>query len=77
MKKVNEKKIAVLVGERVRNLRRERGVSQNQLAFEAEISMRQLGRIERGEFNTTFLMLYKISRVLNVSVSEIVNFIIE
>lgn len=41
------------------------------LAIELEIDYRQLGRIERGEINTTILSLKNISEVLQIPISEI------
>lgn len=40
-------------GERVRQLRKAKGLSQYQLAIDANISLNQVGRIERGEINCT------------------------
>ena len=39
------------------------------VANEAEIEYRQLGRIERGEINTTVISLAKLAEALNVDVS--------
>ena len=48
------KKVAlkILFGKRVRELRENRGKTQEQMAFELGTSLRQYGRIERGEVNT-------------------------
>lgn len=43
------------------------------LAAEVDIDYRQLGRIERGEINTTVLSLKRISDVLQTSMSEILD----
>jgi len=40
------------------------------VAHEAEIDYRQLGRIERGEGNTTIISLLKIANVLKVNVGD-------
>ena len=40
------------------------------VAHEAEIDYRQLGRIERGEGNTTIISLLKITNVLKVNVGD-------
>lgn len=64
----NDKEIQVLkrVGENIRLLRIERGLSQFDLASEAGIPKNQIGRIERAEINTTILTLHKIAAALNV-----------
>lgn len=38
------------------------------LAFESEIEYRPIGRIERGEVNTTIISLLRISKVLEIKV---------
>ncbi len=44
------------------------------LSYEAGIEYRLLGRIERGEGNTTVISLIKIAQVLKVDVKELFNF---
>lgn len=44
------------------------------LAHEIEMEYRQLGRIERGEINTTVLSLLKIATALKVSVKDLFDF---
>jgi transcriptional regulator with XRE-family HTH domain len=55
-----------IVGTNVRRLRKERGLSQEELAGEAGIAMRHLGRIERGEGNPTVEIMGKLAAVLDV-----------
>ncbi|SDW41726.1 Helix-turn-helix [Hydrobacter penzbergensis] len=44
------------------------------LAYEADIEYRQLGRIERGEINTSILSLLKISEALGIEVYTLFQF---
>jgi transcriptional regulator with XRE-family HTH domain len=55
-----------VVGENVRRLRLERGLTQEQLAFDAEIDLTYLGGIERGRRNPSILVLSRIARSLAV-----------
>lgn len=55
-----------LIGRNIRHLRKERRMSQEELASEAGLAMRHLGRIERGEGNPTVAMLGKLAEVLEV-----------
>jgi transcriptional regulator with XRE-family HTH domain len=55
------------LGRNVRRLRRERKLSQEDLAFEAEIDRTYVSQIERGVINPSLLVLWKVSRVLGVS----------
>jgi transcriptional regulator with XRE-family HTH domain len=46
------------------------------LSYKADIEYRQLGRIERGEVNTTLVSLLKVSEALEVDLKELFNFTI-
>lgn len=59
------------VGQAIRAIRKEKGISQEALADAATIDRSHLGRIERGERNLTVLNLAKIAHALNAKVSEI------
>ena len=60
-----------IVGANVRRLRKSRGLSQEELAGEAGIAMRHLGRIERGEGNPTVEIMGKLAAVLDVHPGEL------
>jgi transcriptional regulator with XRE-family HTH domain len=77
VKKLNQKRALELLGRQIRKLRENEKTSQRQLAFEAGIGERQMGRIERGEINTTFFVLYKICAALNTTVSDLMKFLNE
>lgn len=59
------------MGRRIRELRQSRGLSQEQLGNLAGIAVSQVGRIERGEINTTLSTLVIIARALDASVQMI------
>ena len=58
------------VGSNVRAIRVSKGLSMEQVANEANIEYRQLGRIERGEVNTTITSLLKIADALKVGIND-------
>lgn len=58
------------IGQRIRQLRSERGLSQEQLALKAEITTAYLGMLERGEKNPTVVIVEKICFALGVSLVE-------
>ncbi|WP_299366714.1 helix-turn-helix transcriptional regulator [Winogradskyella sp.] len=62
------------LGKRIKKLREDSGLSQFELANEAGIVKNQIGRIERGEINTSIYTLKKISSVLKVHISELLSF---
>lgn len=55
-----------IVGENVRRLRHARGLTQEQLAFEAKIDLTYVGGIERGRRNPSLLVLVRIASALSV-----------
>ena len=54
------------VGANVRRLRKAKGLSQEALAYEAQMSMRYLAGLERGEENPSLLFLVKLAEGLGV-----------
>lgn len=59
------------VGVRINGIRKKQNISQAQLAFEAGIPINQIGRIERGEINTSLSTIYYIAKALNVNAFEL------
>jgi transcriptional regulator with XRE-family HTH domain len=57
------------VGNNIRTIRIAKGLTMEALANEANIEYRQLGRIERGEVNTTLISLRKIADALKIDIS--------
>ena len=74
MKYKRNTKAVKLLGKRIRQLRVEQKISQAQLAFEADVRLSQIGRIERGEINTSFSTLVSIAKALDVSLKEFFDF---
>jgi len=58
------------VGSNVRAMRISKGLSMEEVANEANMEYRQLGRIERGEVNTTITSLLKIADALKVDIKD-------
>jgi len=53
-------------GERVRELRRRKGLSQEALALACELDRTYIGGVERGERNISLINIYKIASALEV-----------
>ena len=60
-------------GNNLRKIRKEKGFTMEGLANEAEIEYRQIGRIERGEINTSIISLLRICEVLQIEISSLFN----
>lgn len=70
---IKNKKLVAAIGNRIRELRKEQGIAQEDLANEAEIPLSQIGRIERGETNPTISTLYVLALALKVDLNSIVD----
>jgi transcriptional regulator with XRE-family HTH domain len=71
---VRDKKLLKSFGIRLKELRLKRDLSQEALANEADVPISQIGRIERGEVNTTICTLKKLANALGVSMSDLMRF---
>jgi transcriptional regulator with XRE-family HTH domain len=58
------------LGMRIRELRKQRNLSQNELALQCNFEKASLSRIECGKTNVTILTLKKISEALQADMSE-------
>jgi transcriptional regulator with XRE-family HTH domain len=63
-----------LFGSNLRELRKDKGLSQEQLAIDADIPINQVGRIERAEINTTLFTMRALSKALDIHISDLFNF---
>lgn len=60
-----------LLGYRVRDRRKARGLTQEKLAEVARIDRSYIGGVERGERNITFAMLCQLCRALDCDVATL------
>ena len=60
-----------VVGGNVRRLRLQRALTQEQLAFEAQIDLTYVGGIERGRRNPSVMVLARIAEALGVLPGEL------
>ena len=63
-----------LLAKRLKELRAEKGFTQEELAYEADITLSQIARIETIKANPTVSTMFKIARTLNVPVSTLFDF---
>lgn len=61
----------IALGNAIRDVRKQQGVSQEKLALLAGIDRSYVGRVERGDNNVAVLTLLKIGQALNVSMADI------
>lgn len=61
----------IALGNAIRVVRKQQGVSQEKLALLAGVDRSYIGRVERGDNNVALLTLLKIGEALNVSLADI------
>lgn len=67
-------KINIQFGKRVIELRKIKGITQEELAYRCDIQRSYMGVIERGEKSVTLNTIEKIAAGLEVSVIELMSF---
>ncbi len=63
--------IAKIIGQRVRNFRTEKGLSQEKLAEMSGCHPTYIGQVERGEKNATLESIEKITSAMGVPLSKL------
>lgn len=64
--------LLVALGERVRNLRAQRGLTRKAVATAADVSERHLANLEYGTGNASILVLQQVATALHCSLAELV-----
>ena len=62
-----------IVGGNIRRRRLELGLTQEQVALDAEIDLTYMGAIERGRRNPSLLVLVRVAAVLTVHPAELLS----
>ena len=58
-------------GERVRELRKGKGLSQESLALACDLDRTYIGGVERGERNISLINIYKVAAALGLEAREL------
>ena len=58
-------------GNRLKHLRKERGLSQEEVALRADITTSYYGQLERGRANPSVSLLEKICNVMGIQIADI------
>lgn len=61
--------ILVRFGNKVKEIRKSKGISQEKLAEQSGVDRSYMGRIERGEKNISLTKVYQISNALTIAPS--------
>lgn len=56
---------------RLEELRKERGINQEELASVLKVSRQTIGSLENGRYNPSIMLAFRIARYFNMSIEEI------
>ena len=56
---------------RLEELRKQRGIKQEELANALKVSRQTIGSLENGRYNPSILLAFKIARYFNMTIEEI------
>ncbi|NBK93294.1 transcriptional regulator [bacterium 1XD21-13] len=56
---------------RLEEIRKDRGVTQEELAASLEVSRQTIGSLENGRYNPSILLAFKIARYFQMSIEDI------
>jgi transcriptional regulator with XRE-family HTH domain len=62
----------MLIGARIREIRKAQGLTQEDVAEKAGMDFTSIGAVERGARNSSLKSLFRIAEALNVSLEELV-----
>lgn len=62
------------LGKHIRKVRKQKGFTQEKLAFEIGIEISQISRLERGILNTSVSTIHAIAKELKVPIKELFDF---
>lgn len=56
---------------RLEQIRKEKGITQEELADALEVSRQTVGSLENGRYNPSIILAYKIAKYFNLTIEEI------
>ncbi len=74
MSKTIKRTLLIKLGEKIRKIRKDASLSQEELAHKAKLHRTYIGMIERGEKNITLTNIDKISRALGTEIKKLLDF---
>lgn len=74
MKKSEKERFLILFGKKLLEMRKEKGISQEQLSYDSDISLSSISKIERGVLNVSISNAYKLAKTLKIDHRELFDF---
>ena len=61
------------LGQKMREARKKKDLTQQELADLSHVSIKQIAKIEKGKINPSYLILRALARVLHISLDTLIN----
>jgi len=61
----------VILKNRLEEIRKQRGLTQEELAAALEVSRQTIGSLENGRYNPSIILAFKIARFFGMSIEDI------
>lgn len=71
MNNLRDQELLIVFGNKLKDLRTLKGLTLQQLAFEADMEISQVHRVEKGKINPTLTTLDALAKGLGVTLSEL------
>lgn len=68
---MNKDKELIKLGQRIKSIRKERGLSQAKLGAKIGKDQQSINKVEAGDFNPTYIYLLEICEGLEIGVAEL------
>ncbi|PZR18842.1 MAG: XRE family transcriptional regulator [Flavobacterium psychrophilum] len=62
-----------IIGQRIKKLREEKGITQETMASQLDVTQSNYGRLEKDDRRLNVVKLLKIARILNINISYLFN----
>ena len=61
------------LGQKMKKARKEKELTQQELADLSHVSIKQIAKIEKGKINPSYLILKALAKVLSISLDSLIN----
>jgi transcriptional regulator with XRE-family HTH domain len=68
------KEFSTLLSQRIKEVRKEKKLTQQELAEKAGLHLTYVGHLELGKYHPTVYVMWKICKALKISMNDLINF---
>lgn len=71
---MTEQELLKKLGQRIKDIRKEKGMPQIELAVELNYEKSNMSRLESGRINPRISTLHKVAKALDIKLQDLINF---